>query len=279
MKNILIFNDNSAETQHAIELASFIAKKTNVSIYVWNTFEDQQEVLDLEIIALDSNETPTKRPGGGRPHGHANLASINRAQTSLKPNLVFIENVSFHSDHVLSLVQKFNIGLLVKGIARYGGDSSLIERSILTCSTKSGCPILLIPRTFTRKNVEKMVYATDLRFCRQDIVRFLSKLAVAINASVLIANIAAKGLPHMESKYACNIFEDVIVHRSNRDHIYFSNIRERDISKAFDILINDMKNDILVLVNHKYHFNELLGREIPYILPDFIQIPVLIFPS
>ena len=124
-----------------------------------------------------------------------------------------------------------------------------------------------------------MVYTTDLRFCRQDIVRFLSKLAVALNASVLIANIAAKGLPYMDSKYALNIFEDAIVDRSNCDHIYFSNIRERDVSKTFDILINDMKNDILVLVNHKYHFNELVGRDVAYRLPEFIQVPVLIFPS
>ncbi|MFI5159787.1 MAG: hypothetical protein ACHQHN_00850 [Sphingobacteriales bacterium] len=279
MKNILIFNDNSPEAEHAMELASFIAGKANVSLYVWNTFEDKQEAIAADLIALDSNENPAKQPGSGRRSENEKPGLITYTHSGLKPNLVVIEDVVFDSNHVLSLVQKFNIGLLIKGIAGNRDHNSFIERSILNCSTKSGCPILLIPQGFRRKNIEKIVYTTDLRFCRQDIVRFLSKLAVALNASVLIANIAAKGLPYMDNKYALNIFEDVIVDRSNCDHIYFSNIRERDVSKTLDILINDMKNDLLVLVNHKYHFNEILGRDVPYTLPEFIQVPILIFPS
>jgi hypothetical protein len=246
---------------------------------VWNTFEDEQEAIAADVIALDSNKNPTKQTASGRRSENEKLGLITYTQTGLKPNLVFIEDVIFAANHVLSLVQKFNIGLLVKGIAANQDHSSFIESSILNCSTKSGCPVLLIPQGFGRKNIEKMVYTTDLRFCRQDIVRFLSKLAVALNASVLIANIAAKGLPYMDSKYALNIFEDVIVDRSNCDHIYFSDIRERDVSKTFDILIKDMKNDLLVLINHKYHFNELLGRDVPYPVPEFIQVPILIFPS
>ena len=279
MKNILIFNDNSPEAGHAMELASFIAGKTNVSLYVWNTFEDEQEAIAADAIALDANENPAKQPGGGRRSGNEKPGLITYTQTGLKPTLVFIEDVAFDANQVLSLVRKFNIGLLIKGIAANEDHRSFIERSMLTCSTRSGCPIMLIPQGFRRKSIEKMVYTTDLRFCRQDIVRFLSKLAVALNASVLIANIAAKGLPYMDSKYALNIFEDGIADRYNCDHLYFSNIRERDVPKTFDILINDMKNDLLVLVNHKYHFNELLGQAVPYTLPEFIQVPILIFPS
>jgi hypothetical protein len=279
MKNILIFNDNSSETEHAMELASFIAGKTNVSLYVWNTFEDEQEAIAADAIALDANEDPAKQPGNGRRSGNEKPGLITYTQNGRKPNLVFIENVVFDPDQVLSLVRKFNIGLLIKGIAANEDHRSFIERSMLTCSTRSGCPIMLIPQGFRRKSIEKMVYTTDLRFCRQEIVRFLSKLAVALNASVLIANIAAKGLPYMDSKYALDIFEDGIADRYNCDHLYFSNIRERDVPKTFDILINDMKNDLLVLVNHKYHFNELLGQAVPYTLPEFIQVPILIFPS
>src|SRR6185437_4240181 len=110
MKNILIFNDNSSETEHAIELALFIAGKTNVSLYVWNTFEDKQEAIAADVIVLDSNENPAKQPGTGRRYENEKPGWMTYTQTGRKPNVVFIEDVIFDVDLVLSLVRKFNIG-------------------------------------------------------------------------------------------------------------------------------------------------------------------------
>ena len=138
---------------------------------------------------------------------------------------------------------------------------------------------MLIPEKFSYKAFEKIVYATDLRFCRREIVSFLSQLAKPLNASILIANISAKGLPYMEDNYARSVFENEILNPVKYENIYFSNIRERDIPKALDVLVNGMNNDLLVLVNNKYHFKELLGQNTPYNIPDNIHIPLLIFPS
>jgi hypothetical protein len=82
----------------------------------------------------------------------------------------------------------------------------------------------------------------------------------------------------MEHNYAFDVFKDTIARPASHDHFHFNNIRERDIPKAIDILANDMKTDLLVLVNHRYHFNELFGDAIPYRLPAYIRIPVLLFP-
>jgi len=169
--------------------------------------------------------------------------------------------------------------MLVRGIAGDESDLLHIEAEALSCSTKSGCPVLLIPEKFTYKAFEKIVYATDLRFCRREIVSFLSQLAKPLNASILIANISAKGLPYMEDGYARTVFADTLLTRSNQEHVYFSNIRERDIPRAIDVLVNGMNNDLLVLVNNKFHFNELVGQNAPYAIPPNIPIPLLIFPS
>jgi hypothetical protein len=104
-------------------------------------------------------------------------------------------------------------------------------------------------------------------------------MAQIINASVLIANISEKGLPYMEENYAKSVFEDAVLNPMNRDCIYFNNVKERNIPKALDILVNDMKNDLLVMVNNKFHFNEIMGHDSPYVIPENIRIPLLIFPS
>jgi len=138
---------------------------------------------------------------------------------------------------------------------------------------------LLIPEKFEYKAFEKIVYATDLRFCRHEIIVFLTQLAKPLNASILVANISAKGLPYMEDNYANTVFKDTVINRANQEHIFFSNVRERDISRALDVLVNGMNADLLVLVNNKFHFNELIGRNTPYTVPENIHVPLLIFPS
>ncbi len=278
MKNILIFNDFSPEAEHATELALLLAGKTNTNLYIWNTFDKYENPVTRGLAVAHSNEEETE-VATDNTNWILKLESKLNWKSGLMPVVKFIEGIEYAPGNVLSIVNKHDVGLLVRGIA-YDEENLLhIEMEVLSCSTKSGCPVLLIPERFQYKLFEKIVYATDLRFCRHEIVVFLDQLAKPINASILIANMSAKGLPYMENNYARTVFADTILTRGNQEHIYFSNIRERDIPRALDVLINGMNNDLLVLVNNKFHFNELLGHDAPYILPDNLHIPLLIFPS
>ncbi|MGZ3822279.1 MAG: hypothetical protein ACXVB6_16925, partial [Mucilaginibacter sp.] len=200
-------------------------------------------------------------------------------KSGLLPVVKFIEGIDYAPNFVLSVVKKYDVGVLIKGITGDVDDVMHIETEALSCSTKSGCPILFIPEKVEYKAFEKIVYATDLRFCRHEIVVFLTQLSKKLNASVLIANISAQGLPHMEDNYARIVFEDTVLNSENQEHIYFNNVKERDIHKALDVLVNGMNNDMLVMVNHRFHFNEFFGHETPYTIPNNIHIPLLIFPS
>jgi hypothetical protein len=278
MKNLLIFNDFSSEAEHATELALLLAGKTNTNLYVWNTFDKHENPVTRELAVANANEEETGIITDNTSW-ILKLESKLNWQSGLLPPVKFIEDTDYATDHVLSIVKRYDIGLLVRGITGDEDDMLHIEAETLCCSTKSGCPVLLIPEKFEYKAFEKIVYATDLRFCRREIVLFLTQLAKSIGASVLIANISAKGLPYMEDKYARTVFADTLITPGNQEHIYFSNIRERDIPRALDVLVNGMNSDLLVLVNNKFHFNELLGQDMRYVIPDNIHIPLLIFPS
>lgn len=278
MKNILIFNDFSPEAEHATELALLLAGKTNSSLYVWNTFDKYENPVARELAVAYNNEEEIK-VAADNTSWILKLESKLNWKSGLLPVVKFIEGIDYAPERVLSIVKKYDVGMLVRGLAYDDQELLQVETEALSCSTKSGCPVLLIPEKIEYKLFEKIVYATDLRFCRHEIVTFLNQLAKPINASVLIANISAKGLPFMEDNYARTVFADSILDRGNQEHIYFSNIRERDIPRALDVLVNGMNNDLLVLVNNKFHFNELLGHDAPYTLPDNFHIPLLIFPS
>jgi hypothetical protein len=277
MKNILIFNDFSREAEHATELALLLAGKTNTNLYVWNTFDQAHERVAKELAAINANEEIVEFDADNTSWIEKLESKLNW-QSGLMPVVQFIEGVDYAPDNVFRIVQKYDVGMLIKGITANEDEVLRIGSEALSCSTKSGCPVMFIPEKFEYKAFEKMVYATDLRFCRREVVTFLSQLAKMINASVLIANIPAEGLPYMEDSYARSVFEKETLNPGNHEHIYFSNIRERDIPKAIDVLVNGMNNDLLVMVNHKFHFNELLRHDVSYSLPDNLHVPLLVFP-
>jgi hypothetical protein len=278
MKNFLLFNDFSSEAEHAAEITLLLAGKTGANLYVWNTIE-YEAVPKAELVLAGTNEEEIPGIKADKNTWIEKLESKLNWETGLRPVVHFIEGTNYVTDNVLSVVKKYDVGLLVRGIGGDAEHTGYIEANILRSSTKSGCPVLLVPKDFSYKLFEKMVYPTDLRFCRHDVVVFLTQMAQMLNSTVLIANISEKGLPYMEENYAKSVFEDAVLNPMNNDYIYFSNIKERDVPKALDILVNDMNNDLLVMVNNKFHFNEMMGHDSPYVIPENIRIPLLIFPS
>lgn len=277
MKNFLLFNDFSSEAEHAAELALLLAGKTNVNLYVWNTIEyDAVPKAELAVAGVNEEGAEVRLD---RNSWIERLESRLNWETGLRPTVHFIEGIDYLTDNVLSVTKKYDIGMLIRGTNGDEGFSGYIEANILRSATKSGCPVLVIPRDFPYKVFEKMVYATDLRFCRNEVVAFLTQMAKELDSNVLVANISEKGLPLMAESYADAVFADAVVTRNNSDCIYFSNVKERNVPKALDILVNGMNNDLLVLVNNKFHFNELVGHESPYAIPGNIRVPLLIFPS
>ncbi len=125
-------------------------------------------------------------------------------QTGLRPAVHFIEDVNYSPEHILPLINKFDIGLLIKGLAEDADGKLHVDASVLNNSTRSGCPVMLVPEKFPNKAFEKIVYPTDLRFCRREVILFLCKYAKALNSGILVANVPVQGLPHIERNYALN---------------------------------------------------------------------------
>jgi len=82
----------------------------------------------------------------------------------------------------------------------------------------------------------------------------------------------------MEENWANKVFKTEVYDRLDYKQVYFNNIREKDLKKALDVIIKGMHNDILAFVNHRFHFEALIGRYLTDILPAHITVPLLIFP-
>lgn len=278
MKNILLFTDYNDQNVQATKFALWLAATMKVRLFIWNTFNPSAKLFAAQKSVAGFNDAFSIISDRANEWIEKLTAEISTG-TGLKPLVQFIDRDECLTEKLLAVVRKEDIGLLVKQVRDNKDSNALIDGSGIYSAMRTNCPLLLVPEKLTCRSLDKILYVADLRYCRKNVVRLLGQLAAVFNASVTIADLAAKGMPYLEDNYAREVYHEAIDGVANQDHFYLGHIRERNIPKAIDVLVNDLHADLLVLVNRRYHFNELLGSTAPYIMPPYIHIPVMIFPS
>ncbi len=279
MRTILIINDNSAEAKHAAEFALALAQKLQADILLMNTSAKTKKVS--EKVTVD--DIVKVYPDGGR-NEHVvsemlyHLKSINNRQTTYKPGIEEFDILGANENEVVDFINRNHIWMMVKGMANELTASNAKSLNVHNVLNRVLCPLLLVPEQWQLKDIERLVYIADLRYCRIQIVRYLAEIAKPWRAALSIAHRSARGLPDMAEKYALTVFSEEVSQNVNYVSLFFNNIKEKDLAKVVDVLINGMHNDILVMVNHRFHFEEIMGRYISDTLPLNITIPLLIFP-
>ena len=269
MKQILIINDCTPEAEHAARFALNIAQKTRVDILLANTVPAHTlQKIPAGIEEIESQNALLDDL----------VAVANDPSNEFKPVINELDISKMNETQLAEFIHTKGISLVVKGELETPCVPELPHLNIQTVLNKICCPVLLVPEGWPVKDIEHIVYLADLRYCRPYVVNYLTELAKPFSADIAIAHFSAKGLPDMEQSYAEDVFDDTIKRNVHYEALFFNNTKERDLAKAVDVLINGMHNDLLVMVNHRYHFEEIMGRYITDTLPANITVPVLIFP-
>jgi len=274
MRTIIVFNDNSAEAGNATGFALNIAKKVKADILILNLVKQSQLKPSKTLAAVggctselntDASETPDRLLG-------------DMESGDYNPSISDIDATTFSEKEICELVIRKNIWLMVKGIETEVTHELLCNIDVQSVLNHVGCPLLLIPNNYNKRNFENIAYAVDMRYCRTAVLKFLIELANAYQANLVVEHLSAKGLPPLDDSYALSLFDDEIANRSACDNIYFNNIKERNMNVAIGTIINGLHVDLLALVNHRFHFDEIFGRVIKNCLPEHIPVPVIVFP-
>lgn len=275
MKSILIVDDNSARAKHAAEFAFLIAQKMKANIVLANVIGAKDKVKAGKIYAGMPTDEIKQTPACLAHY----LTLLNDRPNDFEPSVTEIDTSGMDENELVRVIQKNEIWMVAAGIsddAALQHEGHNLNWNIILNNIQ--CPLLLIPQSWSLKNIERLVYIADLRYCRIQIVKFLAMLAHSFYADLSVAQLAVRGLPHMEEQYARQLFNDEISANVNYDQLFFNNIKEQNLNVALDVLINGMHNDMLVVLNHRFHFEEIIGRYVANNLPKHITVPILIFP-
>jgi len=176
-------------------------------------------------------------------------------------------------------------GLTVEEIARYVYQEAYdlviarpgeLQFDLQALLNRLSCPLLVLPDRIADTEIKRMVYLTDLRYAQTQVISSLTKFS---HTSLLLAHICEQGLPDISTPYDKTLFNDTFGYFRKAQELLFTHIRETNIEKSVDTLINTMCADLLVCTNRRSHFSKLLGDRLPVRLPAYISVPVLIFPS
>jgi hypothetical protein len=278
MKTIIVINDSSNEALHAAILALDIAEKVGANLLITNEVKDDERITDKgKILVEQTGESACHEEHVCNLAGHLRL--FYDASADFVPEITDMDISDFREEDLSRFVISNSIWMMVTGANELSDERTKnLHINIQSVLNHVRCPLLLIPEKFHFNGFEQIVYLADLRYCRLQVVKFLAELAAPYKASVFVDHLSAKGLPDIVQSYALTLFNEEVATKVKYDQLFFNNIEERDLIKAVDVMINGMHADLLVMVNHRFHFEEILGTYITHTLPAHITTPVLIFP-
>lgn len=275
MKTILVISDHTPEAEHAAAFALMLAQSIQANILLADTINVAQLSKEEPVMAMDGETQAEENPKSVKDR----LESQINHNLGYVPVIEEIDISEFDATKLAETINKNQISLIVKGmpdtLQQKTGNLKLNIQAVLN---KVLCPLLLIPKSWSLKNFERIVYISDLRYCRIQVLQYLAKLALPNDADISIAHLSAKGLTDIIDTYARSIFNNEIVPLVRYNNLSLHNIREKNLDKAVDVIINGMHTDLLTIVNRRFHFEKILGDQIGQVLPPEITIPVLVFP-
>ena len=275
MKTIFVINDGSSAAVHAAKTALMIAVSAQANLLVANICKVSKLVTAKVMAGYGARQiTPA-----AEYMLIGMLNKLNDYTTGYKPTISAIALPECNAAELAKLTWNEHIWMIVKGVpASSADDDGMGALNIQTLLNKVQCPLLMIPENWAIKPMERMTYIADLRYCRLNIVGYLAEMAQPMKTKLAIAHLSAKGLPDIEEIYSQQLFKDNIASHIKNSTLIFNNIRERDIARAIDVIINGLHNDLLILVNHRFHFKQVLGDYLTSKLPAYVTVPLLIFP-
>jgi hypothetical protein len=253
-----------------------MAQKVNASIILGHVVKLKANSRQKESVPAAANHWLTDETDADNSKA---LESFLNYQTSSVPEINIFDMTGYNEAASADFINRNSIWMVIKGIyaesKQYTKHSSLNIHSVLN---RLNCPVLLVPENSKLQNFERMGYMADLRYCRRSVVRFMASLADPFDALASVIHLSASGLPNLDPVYALEIFTESISPSIHYKELQMMRLEERNVNKAADVLINGLNTDLLILVNHQYHFREILGRYIADSLPGKLNVPLFIFP-
>ena len=287
MKTIAVLIDFSERSEHAARYALHVAKKINANVLLSNAFlvpadipmaaaQVAWPVYEYEEIKADSEMSLKKL--------------CNKLKHELKERLIpgaFMPAITCSCEEgpvvntLATLENNKDIVLLVAGT--HGSDAMttfVLGNNCRELIDDTRLPLLLIPGDAPIKNIEKLIFASDLNLDDIQYINAVAGLAKEFSADIVIGNVNPE-LPADATKHnkAENSFMQQMVLKVGYKRISYRNFPNQNVKKGIALVLENEKPDMLVMVHRKSSlFDFFFKSSVTKKIAANTTVPLLVYP-
>jgi len=177
-------------------------------------------------------------------------------------------------------IREEKIDLVVMGCHQYSNfPDFLYGDHVKEVIANASCPVLMVPDTAKFEPLANVFYATDLRYCDINAVKFLSEICEPFKARLSLLHVCAPGLPNLPDQEGISIFRDTISNRLPASGINYSDVAPADAETLINRLIDIREMDMLAISYRKHHFFKQIFQGCFTMKRDsYTHIPLMVIP-
>lgn len=280
MQNILIPTDFSQNAFHALSYGTKLLFNEECTFFLLNVYGNKKKGFKKKAIGMETQGQNSQLEDKSQLRLNTMVKRIRKANENQKHTYELRSICNDLTQTLHSLIEEKEIDLIVMG--NKGRKSSipvfLGSTTTKTLQSVKKCPVLTVPKSAAFKTPKVMAFATD--FKRPYTPKVLDALrAMALHCGAIIRIVHINEREQLDEFQRSNLtsllsyLEPVI----NSVH-WMPNFISK--TKVIQVFLEDLKVDMLAMVNYEHGFVEKMLRE-PIIekMVFNIDIPFLVIPS
>jgi nucleotide-binding universal stress UspA family protein len=285
MKPILVPVDFSKSADNAAQYAVHLSKNIGSNIFLCHSFFVPGDAVGNQIAwPLYQYSTLEKSSTAQLGNLAKDLEVRDRGLTSpssFHPSIFYSSASGGTTDMLEELLAEKRAGLIVMGLSGASAVSKFLFGSVSWETIEHAqCPVLLVPAEFRFKGLKKIAFATDLGSTDIQVIHSLAALAAHFSADLVVIHVSSEKQLASENDKQSETFLNEITNKVNYDRIYYRQIKNEDIDKGLDWLIENSEIDMMAMVHHKKGLlSKVLGGSHTKQLAGHISLPLLVYPS
>ncbi|MDN3584248.1 universal stress protein [Mucilaginibacter flavus] len=286
MKTIIALTDFSPNATHAAHYAFQLANSLKANLVLCNAYLVPAEIPSAYTIAWPIEEYNLLSEES------VDMLKLLKEQLetwaeTLQNTDNFTPQIAIHSSFgavssvIKELVPANEISMIVAGTheSSFLGDV-LSGNNVNIMINNIDLPLLLIPPNAAFKNIEKVAFATDLKFAAEDVtaLKLLNTITEQLNATVMLANIYDEQAHTPLFEKCVKDSLDALISQGSFEKMSSKTVIDDTPERGLQLLCNEEKIDVLAMVHHDLNtFQRMFKGSHTKSMLALIDIPLLIF--
>ncbi len=250
MKTILYATDYSDNSIAALQLAHAFSKKLKSKLLVLHVFDLSVTIASTVSLSYARKKAKTIKEHKERLssfcEGHLGVQTDN-SNISLK----VVEGAPAW-ESIIDSVNKFKVDLIVIGKK---GESAIKEALLGSTTTalieKADCPVLAVPESLSQKEINTMVYTTDLEEADLKAIENLVGIAKEFKASINVVHISTKN--EYAGEEQMEWFKEMLQQKIKFDKLQFDLLFSEDVFSALLEYVREVDPNMIVMLERQGH--------------------------